>query len=304
MSSKSLALGPVPYGMGKIFLKSQFSTKPQRAPADTDLSGKVAIVTGANVGLGLHAATHLLSLKLSHLIVAVRTLEKGEAAAAQLRTAYPSARIEVWIVDMTSYESIQAFVRRVETDLTRLDIAILNAGLTNDKYVPNPSTGHEMVIQVNYLSTFLLAILLLPALKTKSPKGVPGRLSIVGSGMAYAAKLPNRGKVPFLASFDDVNAFNSTEQYAASKALLHMFLVRLVEHIDPEEVVVNIVDPGLCKGTSLNRDVEGLMAVVIGLLKGLTGRSLSDGAWTYIDAAVVKGKESHGCFVMDWEIRP
>jgi hypothetical protein len=82
-------------------------------------------------------------------------------------------------------------------------------------------------------------------------------------------------------------------------------LVRLWEFLPPaEEVVVNMVDPGFCKGTELHRDATGIVGGVMSVAKALTGRSLEDGAWTYVDAAVAKGKESHGCFVMDWEIHP
>ena len=71
-----------------------------------------------------------------------------------------------------------------------------------------------------------------------------------------------------------------------------------------DEVIVNIVDPGLCKGTDLHREAGGMLSRAISAGKTIMARPLDDGAWTYVDAAVVKGKESHGCFVMDWEIRP
>jgi NAD(P)-dependent dehydrogenase (short-subunit alcohol dehydrogenase family) len=162
------------------------------------------------------------------------------------------------------------------------------------------------VVQVNYLGTFLLAMLLLPVLRDREAKR-PGRLSIVGSGGVFAAKLPNRDKRPFLKSFDDlaVQPWDATERYFSSKVLGMLFFVRLMEHLPgADEVVVNIVDPGFCKGTELHREASGLVSAVMSISKALTGRSLVDGAWTYVDAAVVKGKESHGCFVMDWEIRP
>lgn len=83
---------------------------------------------------------------------------------------------------MTSYESIQAFAARAESELTRLDISILNAGMTAVDHKLVTGTGHERVIQVNYLSTFLLAILMLPIAKDKAFGGRPGRMTIVGSG--------------------------------------------------------------------------------------------------------------------------
>ena len=286
-------------------VKSQYLTRPRRAPVDTDLSGQVAIITGASSGLGYQAARHLLSLKLSHLIVAVRDQEKGDSAATKLRADFPAAKVEVWLLEMTSYPSIQAFCRRAEAELARLDITILNAGLMHLEFTKS-ETGHEEMLQVNYLSTFLLAILMLPICKSKAPPGRPGRLTIVSSGTALFAKLSNRDKRPFLASFDDpeIYPFDPRDRYFSSKMLGHLFFVRMLEYLNPDDVIVNLIEPGLVKGTGLQRDATGLISWVFAAWKAFWGRSLDDGAWTYVDAAVTKGKESHGCFLMDWEIHP
>jgi len=265
----------------------------------------VAIITGASSGLGYHAASHFLSLKLSHLILAVRSQEKGEAAAAKLRAEHPRANVEVWLLEMTSYPSIQAFCRRVDAKLPRLDITVLNAGLTRLEFnVCN--TGHEETIQVNYLSTILLAILMLPICKSKAPACRPVRLTIVSSGTALFAKLSNRDKRPLLASFDDptIVPFETPGRYFTSKMLGQLFFVRVLEYLNADDVVVNLVEPGMCKGSGLHRDAKGIVGFILDAWKGVAGRTLEDGAWTYVDAAVVKGKESHGCFLMDWEIHP
>lgn len=303
VSSKSLEMPPNKAGIGSIFIKSQFST-PVPLPKDTNLSGKVAIVTGASTGLGFHSCFHLLSFKLSHLIIAARSVKKGEDAASKMRSQFPSARIEVWTLEMSSYSSIQAFVRRVEKDLTRLDIVILNAGVVKQEYGIVQSTGHEEVLQVNYLSTVLMSILILPALETKSPPPEPGRLTIFGSGTALAAKFPNRDQVPLLKSFDDAAKWNPDERYQCSKLLGHYFIVKLVEYVDPKDVIINVVDPGLCKGSGLFRDVSGLVGVIFAVVKSVFGRTLQVGSTTYVDAAVAKGRESHGCYMMNWKICP
>lgn len=314
-TSRSLELRPTKGTLRTIF-ESQFCTKPQKVALTpkTSLSGKTALITGGSDGLGLHAARHLLSLELSRLILAVRSADKGERVAADFRREFPSAIVEVWSLEMTSYESILALVKRASTEFSngkRLDIAILNAAVVRTKLTVAESTGHCDVIQVNYLSTALLAILLLPILRHKGNDdkafSAPGRLTIVNSGTSYAARLPNRAKRPFLSSFDDPKTWSSMEQYPASKALGHLFLLRLMDHLPQgfeDEVIVNLVDPGYCKGSALHRDAKGVVGFIIELSKTLTARSLPDGAWTYVDATVVKGKESHGCFVMDWEIFP
>jgi NAD(P)-dependent dehydrogenase (short-subunit alcohol dehydrogenase family) len=306
-SLSSLQMQPDSRSFGSFFIKAQLFTKPKLPPASTDLTGKVAIVTGASTGLGLHCCQYLLKLKLSHLILAVRSPSKGEDARSKLAQAYPNAKIEVYELEMGSYKSIQEFVRRVEK-LSRLDIAILNAGIVSPNFELNAETGHENVIQINYLSTMLLAILLLPVLKSKSPTGSPGRLTIVGSGVAYGAKFPNRNEVPLLASFDkkpenyDMNA--ATERYWVTKLLGHFFMVNLARYVKSDDVVVNIVDPGLCKGSELNRETVGVFGGVMKVMKALLGRTMEVGASTYVDAAILKGKESHGSFVSDWELKP
>ncbi|EXJ95174.1 hypothetical protein A1O1_00293 [Capronia coronata CBS 617.96] len=286
-----------------IFFRNQFLTKAQTLPKGTDLSEKVAIITGANTGLGFEAASQLLSYKLSHLIIAVRSAARGDAAAKKLRTRHPQANIEVWIVDMASYESIQTFTRRVETDLARLDIVILNAGLNNPQFRTNPSTGHEEIIQINYISTMLLAVLLLPSLKSKSPRGTPGRLTIVNAALSLNSKLPTLKERPFLQSLDDPKRFAFPAQYCISKTLAHMFLWKLIDHVNADDVIVNLADPAFVK-TDLARGLSGGAKIGYHVFGALCGRSIAMGASTFLDAAVAKGKESHGAFIMNYKIHP
>lgn len=304
MGSKDLA--PLASSFWPIFLKSQLRHKAQLPPKDTNLSGKVAIITGGNQGLGFESARQFLSFRLSHLIITVRSEEKGKAAALKLQAEYPKSTINVWLLDMCSYESIQAFVKRVDRELPRLDIAILNAGRSKADFELIPSTGHEESLQVNYLSTILLAALLLPILKSKSPLGTPGRLSIVTSGTTLFTKFSNSQQSPLLKSFDDIKTAPAPgiETYGATKLLCHMFLYKLVDYVSADDVIVNLVDPGMTRGTGLNRDVPKILTVLVVPVLGAMSRKVSDGASAYLDATVVKGKESHGCFLMDWEIRP
>lgn len=285
-----------------IFFKNQFLTKPTWPSKDTNLTGKVATVTGANQGIGLEASDQLLSFRLSRLIIAARSVAKGEAAADILRAKYPKATIDVFQLDMSSYDSIQAFVAQVE-QLERLDIAILNAGVRKMKLELVPSTGHEETIQVNYISTALLCILLLPILERRSAKG-PSRISIISSGLAFHAKFRNQTASPLLPSFDDAKNFDALDQYNTSKLLGMMFLYKLVDYVSADDVIVNVVDPGFVKGTSLTRDLSFVELALMTPWKHIAARPLKVSASTYVDGAVVKGKESHGCYIMSWKISP
>ncbi|RYP45267.1 hypothetical protein DL768_008383 [Monosporascus sp. mg162] len=256
VGSKDLEPSNAPF-FPNVFFNNQFRAKPQHLPSTTNLSDMVAVVTGGNTGLGFEASRQLLSFKLSHLILAVRSPEKGEAAASELLTQHRKANIEVWQLDMSSYDSIQAFARRVQDKLSRLDIVILNAGVRKLSFDTVRGTGHEETIQVNYLSTALLAILLLPILKSKSPAGGPSRLTIAGAALSLAAKFPTKNKDPLLPSFDDAKTFTGIDRYNTSKLLVQMFLWKLVDYVSADDVVVNVADPGFVKGTGLTRDAKG-----------------------------------------------
>ncbi|KAI1461933.1 NAD(P)-binding protein [Annulohypoxylon moriforme] len=306
-SSKDLPPWDIPF-FPNIFVKNQFCSKPEKPPKTTDLTGKVALITGSNTGLGFEAAKQMLELRLSHLIIAVRSSAKGEAAAEKLRTQFPKATIEVMLVDMSRYDSIQDFARRVEVQVPRLDIVILNAGIMNLKYNTVPSTGHEEIIQINYLSTILLATLLLPILKSRSPVGTPGRLTIVNAALALTAQLPTtKGHKSLLEALDDPKLFPSysDKQYNASKVLAQMWAYKMLDYVSADDVIVNLVCPGFVKGTQLGSgDVSIFIKPIMALFAASSARNVSDGASTYLDAALIKGKESHGSFCMSWKISP
>ncbi|KAI2472640.1 hypothetical protein F4781DRAFT_428062 [Annulohypoxylon bovei var. microspora] len=303
--SASFNLGPPNESPLSLFIKSQMCADVRWPPKSTNLEGKVAVVTGSSSGLGLEASRQLLSFGLSTLIIAVRSAEKGEQVVSELRTQFSKATIQVWPLEMESYESIQAFVRDLDSQLPRLDIAILNAGMQTADFSVVRGTGHEKLVQVNYLSTMLLGILLLPVLKTKSPPKQPGRLTIVSSGTARGAKISGLEGAPVLSTLDDSSRpWAPVERYAVSKLLSHLFIVSLVRYISADDVVVNLVDPGLVKDTGLQRFAPPLIAAFFYCYKAVLGRAVPVGASTYVDAAVIKGKESHGCYVANWKVSP
>ncbi|KAJ7232455.1 hypothetical protein B0H12DRAFT_1145417 [Mycena haematopus] len=303
VGSKDLPPSKVPFST--VFFRNQFRAKPQWPTPGTSLAGQTAIVTGSNTGLGFEASMQLLGLGLSRLVLAVRSTERGNAAAARMRRMYPKATYEVWELDMSSYPSVQAFARRVEAQLSRVDIVILNAGLGRLIFT-TAETGHQETLQVNYLSTMLLTVLLLPILKAKRPRvGTPSHLTIVSAALTLAAKNQYKDCNPMFAGFDNPKLFDREETYNASKLLAHMFLWHLVDYVSADDVIVNLSDPAWCKGTDLTRDVEGAaMKLAVKAFGALTGRTPRVGASCFVDAVVNKGKESHGCFLMSWKIHP
>ncbi|KAF2820658.1 NAD(P)-binding protein [Ophiobolus disseminans] len=284
------------------FLRRQF-TKPKPLPPGTKLTNHVAIVTGSNVGLGLEASRQFLQLGLAHLVMGVRSQSKGAAAAAKLQKEFPSATISVWLIDLESYDSVRAFVEKCAT-LPRIDIAILNAGLVQEKYTVIPDTKHELTLQVNFLSTVLLAILLLPLLKAKKAADAsrPPVLSIVGSDIAYSATLDSNQ--PILPQFDDATSYSQLQWYAKSKLLLVPFVAKLAEFVNPEDVLINVSNPGMTKGTAFFRGVPPFLKPLLAFGQILVARSVAVGASCYVDAAVAQGRESHGSFTSEWTVKP
>lgn len=115
------------------------------------------------------------------MILACRTISKGEAAVASIFASLPEHKtiIEVWQVDLTSYASVREFCVKVD-QLDRLDVMLENAGLAVPKY--EEFEGMESTLTVNVISTFLMALLVLPKLRESAAKfNIVPRLTIVAS---------------------------------------------------------------------------------------------------------------------------
>lgn len=169
-----------------IFFRSQFLAS---LPYPTsDFSNQIIIVTGSNTGLGLEAVRHFIRLNAANVIMAVRTVSKGEAAADSIfhSSHAERSRIEVWPLDLTSYDSVKAFGERVQR-LERLDAVVSNAGIMTHKW--ETAEGNESHITVNVVSPVLLALLVLPKLRESAKIfGMRGRLTFNGSDLHYIAQ--------------------------------------------------------------------------------------------------------------------
>jgi NAD(P)-dependent dehydrogenase (short-subunit alcohol dehydrogenase family) len=127
-----------------------------------DQSGRIAVVTGANSGLGLVTARELARAGAT-VVIACRNTDKGERAAAEIKAAVPSADVPVQALDLADLASVRTFAERVVSERDRLDLLINNAGvmapprrLTTD--------GFESQFGTNHLGHFALTGLLLSRL--------------------------------------------------------------------------------------------------------------------------------------------
>ncbi|TVY59575.1 Short chain dehydrogenase sol3 [Lachnellula suecica] len=242
------------------------------------LQGKTAIVTGSNAGIGFETSRQLLDLGLSKLILAVRDEGKGQAAAAKLSLGRS-------IAEGTIEDSIVAFAERSKT-LERLDIVILNAGIAPATLVINERTGHNEGIQVNYLSTALLAILLLP---------VVDRITFVSSEVAGWTSFTQKNNVPLLAAVDKPSKINMLDQIFVSKLLGRFFIVALAKIVPRSVALINSASPATVHDSDFNREHDKTWGGAIAkMLKKLCANTASVGARIITDAAVNHGEETHG----------
>ncbi|KAF7556515.1 hypothetical protein G7Z17_g1377 [Cylindrodendrum hubeiense] len=267
-------------------------------------SGKVYIVTGANTGLGLEAARHVVAAEASKVILAVRNVSAGNAAKADIESTTKSRDVvEVWQLDLASYDSVKAFAKKVTENLDRLDCLIENAGVALDKWVL--AEGHESTIAINVMGTLLLGVLLFPKLVESARRyDISPRLVLVTSEAGFTVR-PEFDKIRDdpLAKMDDQKTADIGSRYQLSKLVQNMALRHLATLLPVSRtgVVINAVNPGLCK-TQLSRNVRLTMRIVITLANSLLGRSVEMGSRTLVHAAVA-GKESHGCYLGACEIK-
>jgi len=157
-------------GAYRAFFYSQLFRTPSY-PSQTFVDQTV-IVTGSNTGLGFEAARHFYRLNCAKLILAVRTISKGQSAKEDIvrsvKHRTDADAIEVWPLDLTSTASTLAFAECVKGQLTRVDILIENAAVNSSTWLL--AEEFEQTFQVNVLNTFLLALTLLPKLKETKAK--------------------------------------------------------------------------------------------------------------------------------------
>ena len=127
-----------------------------------DQSGRVVLVTGGNRGLGFHTCRGLAA-KGAQVLLACRSIQRGEQAAAAIRQELPQADVTVVELDLADLGSVQACAETLHRGWERLDLLINNAGVMA---IPRQETaqGFEMQFGVNHLGHFALTGQLLPLL--------------------------------------------------------------------------------------------------------------------------------------------
>ena len=280
------------------FMYRQLTFKAAPLAQDTLLSGQTILITGANTGIGFEAARELAAHGTKRLILGVRSTSKGDIAAKKIVESNPECEVRVWELDNNSYHSIVNFAQRTQT-LDRLDSVLLNAGMHSFEYTKSPETGHEITVQVNHLATALLSLMLLPKLKsTASKTQKPSRLTITTSEVHMWVKFKERNAPDILQEMDRSGSFGVPERYYVSKLLNILWARQLASKVDPSEVIVNMVNPGLC-WSSLHRDDPGMF---MHYFKVVFAWSTAQGGHCIADATFNGGPKSHGQYLSEQQI--
>ena len=172
-----------------------------------DLSGKVALVTGSNSGIGLETAREL-ARKGAQVVMACRNEAKAKAAMADIKATVPGAKVEFLQLDLSDLDSVRDAAVRFTTNHARLDLLCNNAGVMGQPTMQRTRQGFEMQFGTNHLGHFAFTGLVLGALKA-----APSARVVAVSSIAH--------RVPKQLDLDDPN-FERTrywhmEAYGRSK---------------------------------------------------------------------------------------
>lgn len=279
-------------------------------PPSVSFEGKTALVTGANRGLGFATCQQLVERNVSKLVLAVRTLSTGEEAKEALlsQASKQGHALEVIVkqLDMASEKSVIALVDSLSSEGIVLHLAILNAAISLMKWTTSPETQNEMQFQVNYLSTVLLSLLLLPLLQPLSPQE-RCQLCIVGS-QGYQLTPWNKKKTPssIFSIFKDKAQFDPATRYSSTKYFLFLFTRRLASQLPARYRHIQVYNtcPGFVKTTILD-NLPWYYTKPLKMLLVFVGRKEVEGGRLLAFAASGElGDKANGEMVADMKVLP
>jgi NAD(P)-dependent dehydrogenase (short-subunit alcohol dehydrogenase family) len=237
-----------------------------------DQAGQVAIVTGANSGIGYETA-RALAVRGARVVLACRNPDKGQAAEARIRQQAPDAQVRFRPLDLASLSSIAAFAKEFAAEERRLDLLCNNAGVMMPP-LGYTADGFETQFGTNHLGHFALTGRLLERIRAA------GRARIVTvSSLAHFA-----GRI----RFDDLDAsrrYNATLAYGQSKVANLLFMRELQRRLEGAHIgaVSLAAHPGSTR-TNLQQHSRLMRGIV-----GLFSQEAPDGALPTLYAATAPG---------------
>jgi NAD(P)-dependent dehydrogenase (short-subunit alcohol dehydrogenase family) len=220
--------------------------------------GRLAVITGANTGLGFETA-RVLAARGASVVLAVRDTDKGKAAAARIAGTAPGADLTVQPLDLASLDSIRAAAAELRARHPRIDLLVNNAGVM---FPPRQTTpdGFELQLGTNHLGHFALTGLLLEQMLP-----VPGSRVVTVSSLAHRI----RARI----NFDDLQSERSYRRVAAysqSKLANLMFTYELQRRLSGAGTTIAVAaHPGLA-ATELTRNTPATAALLYARLLSQT----------------------------------
>ncbi|MGP5929314.1 oxidoreductase [Corynebacterium glyciniphilum] len=211
-----------------------------------DQTGRTAIITGANSGLGLVTATELAHHG-ANVVLAVRNTTAGESAVATIRAATAGGKVSVRELDLASLNSVRDFAAHMSNELDRIDLLVNNAGLVILGDRKTTSNGFELHLGTNHLGHFALVGRLLPLLELgRSPRVVS--LSSLSHKGAHL-------------DFDDImheKTWDASAAYGASKLANTVFGIELDRRLRAtgSPVISTLAHPGVSRSNLTPRAWE------------------------------------------------
>lgn len=252
-----------------------------------DQTGRTAVITGANTGLGYETAA-ALAAKNAHVVLAVRNLDKGKDAVDRIRQATPDADIVLQELDLSSLQSVREAADQLKSEYPAIDLLINNAGVM---WTPKQTTadGFELQFGTNHLGAFALTGLLIENL-----------LPVAGSRVVTLGSIAHRilGKIDFTDLQWERRRYNRVAAYGQSKLANLMFAYELQRRLvaTNAETISVAAHPGI-SNTELMRHIPGSGLPGFHQISGLVANSPEVGALATLRAAVdpaARGGEYYG----------
>jgi retinol dehydrogenase 12 len=201
--------------------------------ASQSLADRVALITGANTGIGFVTARELARLG-AHVFIACRSAERGKAAVAELRAATGSDEVELLSLDLSDLASVQRCAQAFLARGLPLHLLINNAGLAGARGLTK--SGFELAFGTNHVGHFLLTQLLLERIRSSAP----ARIVTVASKAHYRAK-----GIDWDAVRKPTKTLAALPEYAVSKLANVLFSAELGRRLAGTGVTTYSLHPGV-----------------------------------------------------------
>jgi NAD(P)-dependent dehydrogenase (short-subunit alcohol dehydrogenase family) len=242
-----------------------------------DQAGKVAVITGANTGLGFETAK-VLAARGASVVLAVRDVDKGKQAATKIAEATPGADVSVQQLDLSALDSVRIAAEELNATYDKIDLLINNAGVM---YTPRIRTadGFELQFATNHLGHFALTGLLLDRLLAARNSRV---VSVSSIGHRIRARI----------NFDDLQSergYSRVAAYGQSKLANLMFIYELQRRLARTSMTIAAAAHPGTSSTELVRNSPALLRTVFNAVGPLIMQSAAMGALPVLRAATDPG---------------